>query len=248
MGPFLPGASLASLVPRSAKVFSLLTGGRSVIDSERVLRDGEIVLRPLAVRDLRRCTRWFSNPKVTHFLARESKMTLAEEERWFREYERKPDEQVFAIELDRKHIGNVGLHRVNRVHRKAQLGILIGEPSLWSKGYGTMAIRLVLRYAFDTLQLNKISLDVLEYNHRAIRSYEKVGFRREGIQREDLCKDGRFFHVIRMSILAREMRETSAGAERQSSRRSREALVRISGPDLPIRTSSSIRTPPKPGT
>src|SRR5438093_1259822 len=67
--------------------------------------------------------------------------------------------------------------------------------------------RVVLRYGFDVLALNKISLDVLEYNTRALRIYERLGFQREGVHREDIYKDGRFVNVMRMSILARELRD-----------------------------------------
>ncbi len=87
---------------------------------------------------------------------------------------------------------------------------MIGEPSFWSHGYGTEAMRVVLRYGFDVLGLNKISLDVLEYNTRALRTYERLGFQREGVHREDIYKDGRFVNVMRMSILARELREGPA--------------------------------------
>lgn len=162
------------------------------------------MLRPLASGDLRRCVKWFSDPQVVRFLGRSTPVTLAEEERWFREYRRRSDEQIFAIEVERQHVGNLGLHKVDRVHRKAELGIVIGEAAYWSRGYGSDAVRTALRYGFGELGLNKISLDVIEYNERGIRSYEKVGFQREGVHREEIFKDGRFFNVLRMGILARE--------------------------------------------
>jgi RimJ/RimL family protein N-acetyltransferase len=71
----------------------------------------------------------------------------------------------------------------------------------------------VLHYAFGPLGLNKVSLDVLEYNERAIRVYERLGFRPEGIHREDVYKEGRFVDVIRMSILAREMPQGTPKAD-----------------------------------
>jgi UDP-4-amino-4,6-dideoxy-N-acetyl-beta-L-altrosamine N-acetyltransferase len=171
----------------------------------RVLEGDRVRLRPLASSDLRRCVKWFSDPGIIRFLARNSAVTMAEEERWFRDYERRTDEQIFAIEVAGVHLGNIGLHKIDRAHRRAEVGVVVGETSAWSKGYGTDAMRTVLRYAFGPLGLNKVSLDVLEYNDRAIRIYERLGFRREGIHREDVYKDGRFVHVIRMSLLAREM-------------------------------------------
>ncbi len=176
-----------------------------MLEARRVLRGERLLLRPLASTDLRRCVKWFSDPRVIRFLGRNSPVTVAEEERWFQAYERRTDEQIFAIEVDGHHVGNLGLHKVDRIHRKAEVGIVIGEPTLWSRGYGTEAMRIALRYAFDVLGLNKISLDVLEYNDRAIRTYERLGFQREGLHREDVYKDGRFVNVLRMSILAREL-------------------------------------------
>ena len=178
-----------------------------MIEDHRILRGARVVLRPLATGDLRRCVKWFSDPQVTQFLGRNAPVTLAEEERWFRDYLRRADEQIFAIEVEGKHVGNLGLHKVDRVHRKADLGIVIGEPTYWSRGYGSEALRAALAYGFDHLGLNKVSLDVLEDNVRALRSYEKCGFVREGVHREDVFKDGRFLNVVRMSILAREFRE-----------------------------------------
>jgi RimJ/RimL family protein N-acetyltransferase len=179
-----------------------------VLESRRVLRGARVLLRPLALTDLRRCVKWFSDPEVIRFLGRNSPVTMAEEERWFRAYERRTDEQIFAIEVAGDHIGNLGLHKIDRVHRKAEVGIVIGEPTFWSKGYGTEAMRLALRYGFDDLGLSKVSLDVLETNVRAIRTYERLGFQREGLHRDEAYKDGRFVNVIRMSLLARELRET----------------------------------------
>jgi len=176
-----------------------------VLETRRILQGDRLRLRPLAATDLRRCVKWFSDLQIIHFLGRNSPVTLAEEERWFRDYERRSDEQIFAIDVDEVHIGNIGLHKIDRSHRKAEVGIFIGEPTYWSRGYGTEAMRTVLRYAFGALGLNKVSLDVLEYNTRAIRTYERLGFHREGVHREDVYKDGRFVHVIRMSILAREL-------------------------------------------
>jgi len=181
-----------------------------VLEARRVLRGDRVLLRPLETGDLRRCVKWFSDPEIIRFLGRGTPVTLAEEERWFHDYERRGDDQIFAIEVEGRHIGNLGLHRIDRTHRKAEIGIVIGEPEFWSKGIGTEAMRVALRYAFGPLGMNKISLEVLEYNARAIHTYEKLGFQKEGVHREDVYKDGRFVHVVRMSLLAREMNDAAA--------------------------------------
>ena len=178
-----------------------------MLDARRVLRGERVLLRPLGTPDLRRCVKWFSDPQIIRYLGRNSPVTMAEEERWFRDYERRTNEQIFAIEVEGRHLGNVGLHKIDRAHRKAEIGIVIGETGAWSRGYGTEAMRVALRYAFEVLGMNKVSLEVLEYNDRAIRTYERIGFQREGVHREDVYKDGRFVNVVRMSLLGRELRE-----------------------------------------
>ena len=84
------------------------------------------------------------------------------------------------------------------------LAIGIGEEKFRSKGYGTDALRLILRYAFFELNLNRVGLDVISYNKRAVRAYEKVGFKVEGTMRESVLRDGHKYDRIIMSILRNE--------------------------------------------
>lgn len=181
-----------------------------MLDARPVLHGPRIVLRPLAPSDLHRCVKWFSDPQVIRFLGRSRPVTLPEEEQWFRDYERKTDELIFAIDVDSVHIGNLGLHRIDRTHRKAEIGIVIGEREYWELGYGTEAMHAALDYAFGALGVHKVSLDVLEFNERAIRTYERLGFEQEGIREADVYKDGRFIRVMRMSLLAGENRRPKA--------------------------------------
>jgi RimJ/RimL family protein N-acetyltransferase len=111
---------------------------------------------------------------------------------------------VRTLEDDRL-IGFVGLWVRSWTSGEGGVGIGIGERANWSKGYGTDAMRLMLRYAFAELNLSRVSLEVFAHNTRAIRSYEKAGFRREGVQREWARRDGRRWDVVSMGILADEM-------------------------------------------
>ena len=102
---------------------------------------------------------------------------------------------------DDRHIGSVGLFRINPSQGEAFMGIGIGEEDLWGKGNGTDAIRLMLNYAFSELNLRRISLDLFEYNQRALRSYQKVGFIEEGRMRGAFQREGRRWDSIYMGIL-----------------------------------------------
>lgn len=105
---------------------------------------------------------------------------------------------------DDKLLGELALEVVDWVGRDAFVGIGIGETEYWSKGYGTDTMNVLLRYAFTEINLKRVTLTVFEYNPRAIRSYEKVGFRHEGHLRNLLNREGRRWNEVYMGILREE--------------------------------------------
>lgn len=101
-------------------------------------------------------------------------------------------------------IGHISLHDINHLNRNAFLGIFIGEQEHRGKGYGAEAIRLILGFGFNTMNLNNIMLSVHADNLAGIACYKKVGFREVGRRREWVFKNGKYIDVIYMDILARE--------------------------------------------
>jgi RimJ/RimL family protein N-acetyltransferase len=101
-------------------------------------------------------------------------------------------------------VGHVRLHTVNMHDRSAILAIGIESPLYLNKGFGTEAIKLVQHFAFTQMQLHRLSLRVLAYNHRAIRAYQKCGFQTEGRERESAFVDGKWHDDLIMGILAHE--------------------------------------------
>lgn len=110
---------------------------------------------------------------------------------------------VFSIRIiqDDCLIGDVGLDGVLWNHGETFVAIGIGEREFWGCGYGTEAMRLILRYAFTELNLERVSLSVFGYNLRAIRSYEKIGFVHEGRARNVVKRDGQRYDLVFMGIL-----------------------------------------------
>ncbi|MCI0709573.1 MAG: GNAT family N-acetyltransferase [Chloroflexi bacterium] len=89
-------------------------------------------------------------------------------------------------------------------NRAASIGIGIAEPAYREKGYGTEAMRLMLDYGFNELNLNRVELTVSSFNPRAIHVYKKVGFKEEGILRQCDYNDGQYYDVLVMSLLREE--------------------------------------------
>lgn len=116
--------------------------------------------------------------------------------------EQKTEELFFMISTlkENRTIGLIGLDGIRLNHDDAWIAIGLGERDYWGKGYGTDAMHIILRYAFHELNLHRLSLSVFEYNQRAIRSYEKVGFVEEGRARRFLNRDGQRYDMIFMGI------------------------------------------------
>ena len=159
-------------------------------------------LRAIERSDIPTFVRWFNDPEVGQYLQMYMPMSLAEEERWFEPQLTSVDSRVFGIEtLDGRHIGNLGLHNLDWNERCAVLGIVIGEKDYWGKGYGTDAVNTVLRFAFEQMNLHRIQLSVYAYNERAVRCYEKCGFRHEGRMRSKHFFSGEYHDELIMGIL-----------------------------------------------
>jgi RimJ/RimL family protein N-acetyltransferase len=130
--------------------------------------------------------------------------------------EMSPASYFFSIRTlaEDKLIGELGLDVVNWNGCDAFVGLGIGETEYWSKGYGTDVMNILLRFAFSEINLRRISLSVFEYNPRAIRSYEKAGFRHEGRMRQILNKEGKRWDMLYMGIQREEWLEQNKSALR----------------------------------
>jgi RimJ/RimL family protein N-acetyltransferase len=120
-----------------------------------------------------------------------------------------PGSYYFSIRTleDDKLIGDLALDVVDWSGRDAFVGLGIGETEYWGKGYGTDVMEVLLRFAFLEINLRRVTLTVFEYNPRAIRSYEKAGFRHEGRERKVLNREGQRYDILFMGILREEWLE-----------------------------------------
>ena len=176
--------------------------------------EGSIVnLRAPEMSDLERNHRWVNDREVTRFLVLRYPMSLAAEEEWMRGRAGKMmsyDDPFFAIETkEGRHIGNTNLFNVQVENASAELGIMIGEKDCWSKGYGADALRTLLTFGFDEMNLHRISLNVYAFNERGIACYHKVGFVDEGRMRERIYTEGAYHDLLWMSVLRREWQASS---------------------------------------
>jgi RimJ/RimL family protein N-acetyltransferase len=168
--------------------------------------EGRLVnLRAWGPADAPLVQRWINDREVTQFLGSRYPQSLAFEEGWVAERAAKTQsfgEVRFVIETkDGVSIGNMGLHDASPEDRSAWLGVTIGEKEYWSKGYGSDALMTLLRFAFEEMNLNRVSLDVYDFNERGQASYRKCGFVEEGRRRHARYQRGTYHDKVAMAIL-----------------------------------------------
>lgn len=110
---------------------------------------------------------------------------------------------VFAVVMKEGdlHVGNLGLHRIHATFRSAEIGILLGEKSVWGQGVATEAIRLVADHAFRRLNLNRLFAGAVAQNAGSVRAFEKAGFQREGLARQAYYCNGAYVDCVNLGLL-----------------------------------------------
>lgn len=173
---------------------------------EKVSGD-RLYLSPMCVSDAAIYTRWMNDKEVTENIGRAGKVTTFKEEKnWIIKNNNGYNFAIILRDGDRL-IGNVCLNDVDLINKTASLVIFIGEKDDRNKGYGKEAIKLILNFGFNSLNLNNIMLTVYSFNERAIKTYEKVGFKRFGVRRACYYRDGLVYDEVYMDILKDEFNE-----------------------------------------
>lgn len=180
---------------------------RALIQGERVrLLPAEMGMAP-------QFASWMNDPMTRHLIGGAAyPVSLAAEEDWVRAHIDPSWEHGVFLVIEATDgpspvvIGSVELRHLSAEARRGEVGILVGDPAYRGRGYGTEALGLLCRFGFQELGLERIELDTSEFNTRAVRSYEKLGFVVEGRRRRRAYLAGRYYDTIVMGLLREEFR------------------------------------------
>ena len=168
------------------------------------LRGRHVLLRRHRQADLPALVRWYRDPELARLTRYQSQpMTEEESERFFRGRLLADDALAYAIEElpGGRLVGFTTFSSLDPENLSVLFHITIGERDAWDRGLGSEATALMLRHAFESLGLHRVGLSVFSFNGRAIRAYEKAGFRVEGRLRDAIRRDGRYWDEVQMGIL-----------------------------------------------
>lgn len=158
-------------------------------------------LSPINLDDAEKYTKWLNDPEITQYLQIAVKTVTLHGEKEFLATLAKEHNYAIVDKKTDQLIGSTGLINIDHINQTAELGIFIGDKNYHGKGYGTEAIKLLLDYAFNILNLYSIFLRVYAYNLRAIKVYEKIGFKKIGTWRKSLRRNRKTHDIILMDIL-----------------------------------------------
>lgn len=174
--------------------------------------DGEhIKLGRIQEGHLRELQQWVSDSEITHYMTMGMKpdggviycsWDSVEEE--YERLKRSKTDVVFGIFLDDCIIGIVGLYDISWIPRNAELRIVIGRRQYLGAGYGTEAVRLIVKYGFEKLNLHRIYLGCNASDERANRCYLNAGFTKEGVKRDNSFRNGVYYDANMYAIVREE--------------------------------------------
>jgi RimJ/RimL family protein N-acetyltransferase len=178
--------------------------------TEPILHGRTTFLRPAERDDIPLFVRWINDARTSRFLTARSPISVPLEERWFDGVVENQGRDswhfvICRLEDDRP-VGTLGLFGIDHTEGGAALGVLIGDPDDTDHGYGSDGIATIVDFGFRALRLERIWLDVYDFNERARRVYERLGFVHEGTLRHAAFRDGRHVDVHRMAVLREEWR------------------------------------------
>ena len=157
------------------------------LDSNLKLIGEKIYLRPLtAVDATEEYVGWLNDPAVNQYLeVRFLKHDMDNVRKYIAQVNQDPDSVQFGmIRKDAgRHIGNIKLGPINRIHMIGEIGLMIGDKSSWGQGIATEAIKLITEYGFKVLKLHKITAGAYEPNRGSVKAFLKAGFSEEGLQK-----------------------------------------------------------------
>ena len=168
-----------------------------------------IRIRPITEDDTDLIVKWRNESFVRKNFIYQDDFTKEGHLTWYHEQILTKNVYQFIISniAENKDIGSIYLRDIDLLNQKAEYGIFIGESDFLGKGIGTEAGRQLLDFAFNTLGLNKVYLRAFSFNKQAITSYEKIGFKVDGVFRDDVYINGTFQDIVFMSILKGEFYE-----------------------------------------
>ncbi len=160
----------------------------------------KVELIPFREKHLKDSRWWMNDREICRLFGRVYRpLTGTAQKKWYEQTLKDKTQLIFAIEINGVYVGNVGLKNIDYLNKKAEYYIFIGSKNYWGRGIGTISTKKFLDYIEKHLKLHKIYLHVDQSNSAARRVYQKTGFKKEGVLKDELLREKKYITMIRMT-------------------------------------------------
>ena len=171
-----------------------------------MLNSKKIALRSIEQEDLESLRSWRNDPRLRKYFREHKEITKSDQQNWYKKILSDKNQYNFCITVGEKLIGHCGLYYIDWINRSAEFGIYIGDLDYRNGGYGSDALRTLIKYGFNDLNLNKIWCEVYK-NNKALKIYKHIGFKHEGTLRQSYYNEGKYWDSDILSMLKKEYEE-----------------------------------------
>lgn len=169
-----------------------------------MLKGKKVNLRAVEKDSIEQFRQWRNRPELRRYFREYRELSSTMQNAWYENRVLSDDKQVnFEIRFKDTLIGHCGLYYIDWIHRHAEFGIYIGDDSFRSGGFGSDALRTLVKYGFNDLNLNKIWCEVYT-NNDALDIYRHIGFTDEGVLRQHYYNEGKYWDSTMLSMLKSE--------------------------------------------
>ena len=171
----------------------------------RTIEGEKLILKEMKVSDVdENYHKWMNDPEITKYLeSRFQKNTIEKIKEYVSGFEKRNNDFLFMIieKESGKHIGNIRLGPINKHHKFAEVGIMIGDKSSHGKGHGTEAIGILWKYAFEELGLHKLTAGCYSNNTASEKTFLKAGFQLEGKRKKHYKSGGGYVDCLLFGLI-----------------------------------------------
>jgi len=169
---------------------------------DKMIQGKLIRLRAVEKEDLKQLRDWRNEPEIKKFTREYIELSMQNQMQWLESLAKDKNTIMFAVETKKgKLIGCTGLTYIDWKNRGAEVSIYIGEKRYKGRGYGTDTLKTLMDYGFRELNMHMLFGEIFEYNKANIGLFEKCGFKRDGVLRQRLYRDDKYWNSIFYSIL-----------------------------------------------
>jgi len=164
----------------------------------------QIFFRKLKEKYLEELMNWRMKPEITKNMYTEPELNLNKQYRWFEMIKQDKNKKYWVIEINEIPIGAIYLYDIDYKNNNCSWGYYIGRDDFKGRGLAKKLEYNIYNYVFEKLKLNKLWCEVLSFNDIVVKIHEKYGSKVEGVLRQQIKKDGKYYDVVRMAILKEE--------------------------------------------